>query len=154
MSLTDQELTQLVSDIANDPSRWEDQVSHDPEQRSYTLLQDDADVSVWLICWGDGHDTGFHDHDVSAAAITVIAGAVREDRLRLNGAPGRRTARAGETFTVPPNAIHRVQHTGDVPSVTIHAYSPPLVRTGAYEIAPDGELRRESQDGSKELVAA
>ena len=51
---------------------------------------------------------------------------------------------AGSTFTVPPVAIHRVMHAGGAPAVTIHAYSPPLTRTGVYRVGDGGELQRES----------
>jgi hypothetical protein len=45
-------------------------------------------------------------------------------------------------------------HAGDRPAVTLHAYSPPLARTGAYRIGPDGELERELLAGEEELRAA
>lgn len=110
-------------------------------------------MNAWILCWSEDHDTGFHDHDVSAAAITVINGHVREDRLRLD-----RTARevvygAGQTFTVPPDAIHRVLHAGTGPAVTIHAYSPPLTRMGSYSEGPTGELLRIVQTHEDELQA-
>jgi hypothetical protein len=35
--------------------------------------------------------------------------------------------------------------------VTIHAYSPPLWRMGAYEVLPTGELRRWSLSYAEEL---
>ena len=54
---------------------------------------------------------------------------------------------------MPSTAIHRVLHAGDAPAVTIHAYSPPLVRTGAYRIGPDGELERELLSSEDELRA-
>jgi hypothetical protein len=37
--------------------------------------------------------------------------------------------------------------------VTIHAYSPPLWRMGAYEVLPDGGLRRHSMSYAEELRA-
>jgi hypothetical protein len=74
----------------------------------------------------------------------VISGQVREERLRLGRSPLTRTVQGGSTFTVPPATIHRVLHAGDLPAVTLHAYSPPLTRTGAYRTGPDGELERES----------
>jgi len=104
-----------------------------------------------VICWSEDQDTGFHDHDESAAAIAVVSGKVREDRLALAGPPHSREIDAGETFTVPPVAIHRVLHAGDRPAITIHAYSPPLRRTGAYRVGTDGELERESQPFEVEL---
>jgi mannose-6-phosphate isomerase-like protein (cupin superfamily) len=76
---------------------------------------------------------------------------VREDRLTLAGEPVSREIRAGTTFTLPPVAIHRVLHTGTGPAVTIHCYSPPLRRTGAYRVAADGTLERESQSFEVEL---
>ena len=54
---------------------------------------------------------------------------------------------------MPPVAIHRVLHAGQGPAVTIHAYSPPLRRTGAYRVRPDGELEREAQPFGVELRA-
>jgi hypothetical protein len=54
---------------------------------------------------------------------------------------------------VPPIAIHRVLHAGDGPAVTIHAYSPPLRRMGAYRVGANGELERESQPFEQELRA-
>jgi mannose-6-phosphate isomerase-like protein (cupin superfamily) len=62
-----------------------------------------------------------------------------------------RVVRAGSTFAVPPVAIHRVLQAGDLPAVTIHAYSPPLVRTGAYRVGPTGEFERESLPIDEEL---
>jgi hypothetical protein len=46
-----------------------------------------------------------------------------------------------------------VLHAGAGPAVTIHCYSPPLRRTGAYRTAADGTLERESQSFEAELGA-
>ena len=92
----------------------------------------------------DDHDTGFHDHDLSRGAVAVVQGEVAEDRLALGGLPVTRTFGAGEAFHFSAADIHRVRHTGERPAVTIHAYSPPLWRMGAYEILESGELRRHS----------
>jgi quercetin dioxygenase-like cupin family protein len=153
MSLSLDELGAFVNNLAASET-WRTLVRHDPEQRLYELLWDDEDVNAWLICWSADDDTGFHDHDASAAAITVIEGQVREDRLRLNGDPSTAVSGPGALIKIPPNAIHRVLHAGDAPAVTIHAYSPPLVRTGAYAVSDDGQLLREAQDGAEELRAA
>jgi hypothetical protein len=47
--------------------------------------------------------------------------------------------------------IHRVRHAGAEPAISLHAYSPPLWRMGAYEIAETGELRRHSLSYAEEL---
>jgi mannose-6-phosphate isomerase-like protein (cupin superfamily) len=153
MALTTRELEAFVAEIVADPERWRHLVRHDPERRSYGLLWDDDDVNAWVLCWSEDHDTGFHDHDVSAAAIAVLEGHVREDRLRLDGTAREVVYGAGSSFTVPPDAIHRVLHAGSGPAVTIHAYSPPLRRLGAYALADDGLLRRVVQSWEDELRA-
>ena len=81
----------------------------------------------------------------------MISGHVREVRLRLGDEPRSRVLGPNSIFTVPAVAIHRVLHPGGPPAVTIHAYSPPLTRTGAYRIGPDGELERELLSYAEEL---
>ena len=69
----------------------------------------------------------------------------------LGGAPAARTAAPARRSRSAPADIHRVSHAGAEPAVTIHAYSPPLWRMGAYEVLPDGELRRQSLSYAEEL---
>ena len=152
MTLTHAELEAFVKGLAAEPALWRHLVNHDAEQRTYGLICDVEDVNAWVLCWGSDHDTGFHDHDVSAAAITVVEGQVREDRLRLDGSPRETVYGAGATFTVAPEAIHRVLHAGNGPAVTIHAYSPPLRTQGAYSLAADGVLQRHVQSWEEELA--
>jgi quercetin dioxygenase-like cupin family protein len=146
------ELRELVHDLAADPSRWRHLVRHAPDERVCIELRRDDEVEVWLICWLPGQDTGFHDHDDARAAITVVEGAVREERLSLQGAVGE-TYVPGDTVTVPSRAIHRVHHAGDAPAITIHAYSPPLREMGAYAPDESGELRRVVVGGRESLRA-
>jgi mannose-6-phosphate isomerase-like protein (cupin superfamily) len=153
MSLTIEQLEQFTAALAASPERWRHLVRHADDVRVYQQIWDDEDVNAWVICWSEDQDTGFHDHDVSGAGIAVVSGRVREDRLTLGGQHRSRELGPGTTFSVPPVAIHRVLHAGDEPAVTIHAYSPPLRRTGAYRVGPDGELEREAQPFETELRA-
>ncbi len=153
MSLTPAQLTDFVRGLAATPERWREHVRHDDTERAYELIWEDDEVNAWVICWSVDHDTGFHDHDRSAAAITVIEGAIREERLRFSGPPHGTVHGAGTTIAVPPTAIHRVLHAGKGPAVTLHAYSPPLTATGAYTITPDGRLERQALSHEDELRA-
>ena len=139
MSLVIGELERFAAALAAVPERWRHLVRHDDTPACTSRSGTTSDVNAWLICWSEDSDTGFHDHDDSAAAITVVSGSVREDRLTLGGPPRSRELGGGTTFTVPPAAIHRVLHAGDGPAVTIHAYSPPLRAQGAYRV---GRRRR------------
>jgi quercetin dioxygenase-like cupin family protein len=153
MSLGPEQLTRFTEQLVATRDRWEHLARHSDDARVYEQIWDDPNLNAWMICWSQDQDTGFHDHDDSAAAIAVVSGRVREDRLTLGGGPRSRVLGAGETFIVPPTAIHRVLHAGGGPAVTIHAYSPPLRRTGAYRVGPDGELQREAQAFEVELRA-
>ena len=124
MSLTPTQLERFVAELADTPELWQHSIRHANDVRVYEQIWDDEDVNAWLICWSEDQDTGFHDHDVSSAAIAVISGQVREDRLRLGDYPGSQTFGPGQVFTVPAVAIHRVLHAGEGPAVTLHAYSP------------------------------
>jgi hypothetical protein len=149
--LTEGELLAFVSEIAGRPQLWRHLVAHDDERRHYEELLRDAHVAAWLICWTNEQDTGFHDHDLSAGAVAVAAGRVREDRLVLGGGTRSRSVAAGDAFSFSAAAIHRVQHEPGVPAVTIHAYSPPLWRMGAYEVGADGSLNRHPMSYAEEL---
>jgi hypothetical protein len=151
MSLSVADLERFAAGLAASPARWCHLVHHAEDVRVYEQIWDDEDVNAWVICWSEDQDTGFHDHDESAAAIAVVSGSVREDRLTLGGPPISREIGPGTTFTLPPVAIHRVLHSGHRPAVTIHAYSPPLRRTGAYRVGEDGALERESLNFEVEL---
>ena len=145
------ELEALAVRLAAAPERWRYLARHDPGERTYEELLRDDHVVVWLICWMEDHDTGFHDHDLSAGAVAVVDGAVREDRLLVGGPPASRVVAAGSSFSFAASDIHRVLHHGDGPAVTLHAYSPPLWRMGAYEVRPDGALTRRSLSYAEEL---
>jgi predicted metal-dependent enzyme (double-stranded beta helix superfamily) len=149
--LSGAELESFVRELADRPELWIDFVRHDASQRVYEELLSDAHVTAWLICWMDDQDTGFHDHDVSAGAVAVVSGNVREERLAIGGRPSARGFAAGEAFHFSASDIHRVRHRGSDPAVTLHVYSPPLARMGAYTIGDDGVLARSTMSSSQEL---
>ena len=149
MTLGLDELEAFVRRLAADPQRRQRFVEHDPDKRSYGLIWDDEEINAWVLCWSRDHDTGFHDHDVSAAAVTVLEGRVCEDRLRIDGGARETVYGPGASFTLAADAIHRVLHAGDGPAVTIHAYSPPPRRQGAYSLAEDGFSGATSRAGRR-----
>ncbi len=149
--LSGPELEELAGALAERPELWIDLIKHDTTQRVYEELLADEHVTAWLICWMDDHDTGFHDHDSSAGALAVVSGAVREERLAIGGPPREDTFTAGASFHFAPEDIHRVRHCGPDPAVTIHVYSPPLMRMGAYEIGEGGVLARHPMTYREEL---
>jgi hypothetical protein len=144
------ELKDLVEAIARQPERWRQLVGFDDDERVYASLYRDAHVDIWLLCWTPANDTGWHDHDISAGAVAVVAGELVESNL-LVGLPSLETrVPAGRSFSFQSDHIHRLQ--GAEPgSVSIHAYSPPLWRMGQYAVGDNGMLRRVSVSYADEL---
>jgi mannose-6-phosphate isomerase-like protein (cupin superfamily) len=148
------ELRELVGRIAADPEQWRSRVRRDARGRHFEQLRRDEHVDVWVISWANGNDTGFHDHDTSQGAVAVVEGDIVEERLVLGGVPRELHHRAGSVFDFDASHVHRLRQPSDTPAVSIHAYSPPLSRMGAYAVEPDGTLRRESIPYTEELRPA
>ena len=129
--LTPAELCAVAEELGR--RRWRGIALDLDADRSWQEVPAGDRLSSWVIHWGETADTGFHDHDLSAGAVHVVYGRVREERLRLGGPPECREYGPGETFTIAASEIHRVLHVGAGPALTVHAYSPRL--------AADGRLR-------------
>lgn len=149
--LSQLELSGVASSVAAHSHLWERLVRHEADQRVFEELLTDEHLSVWLICWMEGQDTGFHDHDGSAGSVSVVRGSLREERLCIGGPPASLELGAGDQFGFEATDIHRVTHPGGAPAVSIHAYSPPLLGMGSYVVEPTGALRRHALRAHEEL---
>jgi predicted metal-dependent enzyme (double-stranded beta helix superfamily) len=140
-NLSRSELAELANDIAEQPGLWSHLMAFPADRRHYETLHRDEHVDAWLICWTADSDTGWHDHDGSAGAVRMVAGALTESNPRLGGAPAEKLVPAGTTLTYEPDHIHRLTGTA-ARSVSIHVYSPPLRRMGQYRTDESGLMRR------------
>ena len=129
---------------------WETEVAFSKDPRHFALLERNESFEVWLLCWEVGNDTGWHDHDGSNVGIHVPRGAVVEMRPTLGG-PRERLLQEGQGVCHDGHVIHRmcaVRERG----VSIHVYSPPLSRMGAYRVGEDGSIVRVAQNEDEALV--
>ena len=150
--LTREELEQLVRALAAQPDLWRQHVRHSPVERLYVRLHLDTHLEVWLICWSQRQDTGFHDHDRSRGAVSVVGGALLERRLAVGGPPPPTAIHpTGAAFSFGATHIHDVSQTGPGFATSLHVYSPPLGEMGFYEVAPDGTLGRRTGDYREEF---
>jgi quercetin dioxygenase-like cupin family protein len=149
-TLEPHELRALVETLSSQPERWAGQVAFSDSERHYVSLHRDDYVDIWLLCWTTQNDTGWHDHDVSSGAVSVVRGTIQECIPRIGGEHRVTAIPAGQSFHFGPEHIHRLQGV-DAETVTIHAYSPPLCRLGQYVFDEDGLMRRVSVSYAEEL---
>jgi hypothetical protein len=118
------------------------------EERWATRLSADEEFDVWLIGWVPDRSTELHDHAGSLGALTVLSGALSE--FRWNGRELReRTLSAGDQASFPLGWVHDVVRAPEHavpgpldPTLSVHAYSPPLTAMSYYEVTGHGTLRR------------
>ncbi|MBY8849440.1 hypothetical protein [Saccharothrix longispora] len=148
------ELARIAEAVAKCPELWEDDLERTTEQRTYTDVFANEHLGVWAISWmADGHDTGYHDHDHSNGAVHVARGVIRHEQLRLGEDPTGAAVHAGDGFRFDNTFIHRMRREpGAGPTVTVHAYSPPLSHTGQYAEHEDGLLHRTPTSSQEQLV--
>ena len=116
-------------------------------QRWFTRLHSDDEVDVWLISWAPGKSTELHDHAGSLGALTLLSGSLDEYRWAGNRLRRRRLD-AGDQAAFPLGWVHDVvwapspKPEAETPTLSVHAYSPPLTAMSYYEVTERQTLRR------------
>ena len=151
-------LARLAVELGGEPRFWRHLVQYDPNTRYFHQLYRDPHLDVWLICWLNAQDTGYHDHDISSGAVYVVEGILHEDHFGRDpdGWIREKTLEhaAGSVFEFDASYIHGVRHSGGPPASSIHAYSPALWRMGHYEPDDNGAVRRVPITYADELAAS
>ncbi|BBZ12502.1 cysteine dioxygenase [Mycobacterium branderi] len=115
------------------------------DRRWFVRLHGDDELDIWLISWVPGQHTELHDHGGSMGALTLLSGSVYEfrwDGQRLR----RRRLDAGDQAGFPLGWVHDVVWAPSSvpagPTLSVHAYSPPLTVMSYYEVTRRNTLRR------------
>ncbi|MBV9484645.1 MAG: cysteine dioxygenase family protein [Frankiaceae bacterium] len=138
LQLSVDDLETLVSELAEEPAKWQARIRFGTEQRWWTRLFGDDTVDVWLLTWVQDTGTDLHDHGESVGAFTVISGELEEVRPDGNGGLRATPVSPGEVCRIERGDVHDVRSPSRKPAVSIHAYSPPLREMTFYEQHPNG----------------
>lgn len=116
------------------------------DDRWFTRLHGDDELDVWLISWVPERSTQLHDHGGSLGALTVISGSLTETRWDGDGLR-RRRLEAGDQAAFPLGWVHDVVWAPEPtpvsgPTLSVHAYSPPLTAMSYYDVTAGNTLRR------------
>jgi hypothetical protein len=151
-------LAHLAVAISQERRFWGHLVHYDANTRYFHQLYRDPHLDVWLICWLNAQDTGYHDHDLSSGAVYVVEGFLCEDYFHRDedGWIREKTHEhpAGSLLQFDSAYIHGLRHPGGPPATSIHVYSPALWRMGHYEPDDGGAVRRVSITYADELSSS
>jgi len=96
---------------------------------------------VLVLCWRNGQRSPIHDHAGSACCLRVLRGTLTETTFVFapNGhvkAVGSRDLPVGSIAATEDSDMHQVSNLqdGSADLVTLHVYSPPLLRMGTYSL--------------------
>jgi DMSO/TMAO reductase YedYZ molybdopterin-dependent catalytic subunit len=96
---------------------------------------------LWVMCWRNGQRSPIHDHTGSACALCVIDGVatVTTFERAANGhikAMGSTDVSPGGMVLTCDDDMHQVSNlqAGNADLITLHIYTPPLLRMGTYSI--------------------
>lgn len=153
-TLTVADLEHLVGRVSERSDLWRPLIRVDRDRRRYELLYEDDRVDIWVLSWMPGQRTGFHDHDLSGVALVCVQGELDEGSLAVGTGAEQMRMTPGVSRSGAGGYIHAVSHHAGEPAVSIHAYSPPLVRVGQYRRDAKGRLHRTPEHGRKELLDA
>jgi DMSO/TMAO reductase YedYZ molybdopterin-dependent catalytic subunit len=105
------------------------------------LLREGPHYHVWIMCWKNGQRSPIHDHAASCCAVRVLRGTATDTRFEFapHGhvkAVGSRELAAGSTCATQDSDLHQISNLqdGTADLVTLHVYSPPLLRMNTYSI--------------------
>ena len=146
------ELGAFAAAVALRRDLWEPLTVADPFRRRYRLMYEDHRTDVWTLSWMPGQGTGFHDHDLSAVGLAIGQGMVVEKQMLLPTGATRLELRPGDIRSGGAGYIHSAAWGEGSPAVSIHCYSPPLLRVGQYKVDEHGVLQRRVEHGRQELM--
>ncbi|HTU17148.1 MAG TPA: molybdopterin-dependent oxidoreductase [Gemmataceae bacterium] len=96
---------------------------------------------LWVLCWKNGQRSPIHDHLGSSCGVRVLRGTatITDFAFSANGhvkAVGSRDYPAGSVFGNEDADLHQLSNlqAGSADLITLHVYSPPLLRMGTYSL--------------------
>ena len=116
-----------------------------PQHYVRNLLQAGQAYHALVLCWRNGHRSPIHDHRGSCCAVKVLRGEATETSFQIapNGmayAISSRQLTEGATCYSEDADIHQVSNlqADQADLVTLHVYSPPLLRMNVYSLHGGG----------------
>jgi DMSO/TMAO reductase YedYZ molybdopterin-dependent catalytic subunit len=135
------ELTALVRRLQPECDDLAEHVRFADDTYRRNLVRAGRWYHLWVLCWKNGQRSPIHDHKGASCAVRVLRGTATVTNFAFapNGhvvATGSRDFGPGSVLGNQDLDVHQVSNlqAGDADLVTLHVYSPPLLRMGTYSL--------------------
>jgi DMSO/TMAO reductase YedYZ molybdopterin-dependent catalytic subunit len=135
------ELEALLKRLDLGPADLAEWTRFSPRNYQRNLVRAGPWYHLWVMCWRNGQRSPIHDHTGSVCAVRVLAGTATATRFEFapNGqvkAMGSEDCPPGSVIATADNDLHQVSNlqAGNADLITLHVYSPPLLRMGTYSL--------------------
>ena len=135
------ELTALVGDLGIEIEDLEEHVRFSERGYARNLIRTGEWYHAWVLCWKNGQRSPIHNHAGSSCCVKVLRGTATETLFEFapNGhvkALFSRDHLEGTILGSEDADMHQVSNlqAGDAQLVTLHIYSPPLLRMETYSL--------------------
>jgi DMSO/TMAO reductase YedYZ molybdopterin-dependent catalytic subunit len=139
------ELRDRLARLPVSPADVADHIRFSDRSYQRNLVRAGEWYNVWVMCWKNGQRSPVHDHAASACALRVLRGTLTETRYALapNGAVkaiSSRDVEAGGICAAQDADLHQIANfqAGNADLVTLHIYTPPLVRMSTFSLTDTG----------------
>ena len=133
-------LVKLMTDVEFDERDVAHCIEFDENCYRRNLLHEGPAYQALILCWGPGQRSPIHDHRGSACGVRVVRGEATETQFRRGRggmlmATWSRTKPCGSVCGSYDADIHiMANHSTDEPLITLHVYTPPLLKMGTYSL--------------------
>ncbi|HXG09728.1 MAG TPA: molybdopterin-dependent oxidoreductase [Gemmataceae bacterium] len=135
------ELTDLLRRLDIDCAAVADYIRFSDRNYQRNLVRAGPWYHVWVMCWKNGQRSPIHDHAASNCGVRVLRGTATETIFAFapNGlvkAVRSRDLPAGQVCATHDADLHQISNlqADGADLVTLHVYSPPLLRMGTYSL--------------------
>jgi cysteine dioxygenase len=136
-----EDLIEILSRTEVDPADVAPHIRFSAQGYTRNLVRAGQWYHLLVLCWKNGQRSPIHDHKGSSCGVRVLRGVATETACLFapSGdvyAVGSRDLTPGSVCASEDTDLHQISNlqAGSADLVTLHVYSPPLIRMGTYSL--------------------
>ena len=131
--LNEESVARILNEVPIELADVTSNVSFSVAGYKRNFVYDSENLQVLVLCWLPGQASGIHDHCASYCGVRVVSGCASETVFQGGSEEQMidycRVLHCGDVVTSRGSFIHRIANTQPSELITLHVYTPPLVKT-------------------------